>query len=225
MSPPPGTRIPDPRFPGFRGLSRGSGVRENRLGTSFEQGVRLGEALVSGTAAAVSKHNGGAPLGTRLVELLDLQAEDLVVGLGPVSSGCCLALLEQVSLRYQMVIVGSPTKRRDRLASEPSVRLIDMSALAFARFPTQWDKILLDGTLAEEGDGADELLRLLLARLRPRGRMIALLSAWKRRRSAALGRSMAFASRVQDSGFEASVDAARCLSDPYDLVVGEAHRA
>ena len=183
-------------------------------------GVRVPEAA----AAAASKHDGAGPLARRLVELLDLQPEDLVVGLGAESTHHCLAMLELVALRYQIVIVDSSKKPPGRLASVPAMRLVGMSALAFADFPAQWDKILLDDALvAEDGDGAGELLRLLFGRLRPSGRMIALLSAWTRRRSAALQRSMAFASRAQDSGFEVSFEAAQCVSDPFDLVVGETH--
>jgi protein-L-isoaspartate O-methyltransferase len=179
------------------------------------------EAQVPGTAAAPSRRNGTAPLEKRLVELLDLQPEDLVVGVGTYSSRYCLAMLEQVLLRHQIILVEASTQRLDRLASVPRVRLSSMSALEFARFPAQWDKILLDDSLvAEDGDGADELLRLLLTRLQPAGRMIAVPCASARTRSAALQRSTALASRVRDSGFEVSFDATQPGSDSYGLVVG-----
>lgn len=181
----------------------------------------MGGTLVTGTAAAPSRRNGVAPLEKHLVELLALQPEDLVVGVGADSSRYCLAMLEWVSLRHQMILVEASAQRLGSVASVPRVRFSGMSALEFARFPTQWDKILLDDTLvSEDGNGADELLHLLLARLRPAGRMIAVPCASARTRSAALQRSTALASRVRDSGFEVSFDATQPGSDSYGLVVG-----
>ena len=190
----------------------------------------MGEALVPGlsrpskrsTTGAPSKSNGAAvPFGRRLVELLELRPDDLLVGLGASSSCHCLAMRELVSLRYQMVIVDPLLKRLMRLANAPSVRLVEMGALEFARHPIQWDKILLDDAVAaEDGDRMDELLSLLFKRLRAGGRMIAVLSASALTPSASLRQSMEFACRVRDSGFEVIFDTVQGAPHQWNLVVG-----
>jgi len=184
------------------------------------EALTLGVPRPSGTGAR-SKSNRAVPFGRRLVELLELHPEDLLVGLGASSSSHCLAMRELVSLRYQMVIVDPLLKRLVRLASAPSVRLVEMGALDFARYPIQWDKILLDDAVAaEDEDGMDELLSLLFKRLRAGGRMIAVLSASALTPSAALERSMAFACRVRDSGFEVIFDTVPGVPHRWNLVVG-----
>jgi hypothetical protein len=190
------------------------------------QEVRLGEALDSSIRrlrkkAATAELNGADRFVWRLVELLGLRPDDLLVGLGASLSPHCLAMLELVSLRYQIVLVDPLPARLARLASESSVRLIGMSALEFARFPIQWDKIVLDDAVAaEDDDGADELLSLLFARLRPGGRMIAVLPATAVPPSAALKRAMGFASRVRDCGFEVTFDTVQGAPHQWNLVVG-----
>ena len=188
----------------------------------------MGEALAlgvprpsKGSAPSKSKSNGAVPFGRRLVELLELRSDDLLVGLGASSSCHCLAMRELVSLRYQMVIVDPLLRRLVRLANAPSVRLVEMGALEFARHPIQWDKILLDDAVAaEDGDRMDELLSLLFKRLRAGGRMIAVLSASALTPSASLRQSMEFACRVRDSGFEVIFDTVQGAPHQWNLVVG-----
>ena len=188
----------------------------------------MGEALALGvprpskrSAPSKSKSNGAVPFGRRLVELLELRPDDLLVGLGASSSCHCLAMRELVSLRYQMVIVDPLLRRLVRLANAPSVRLVEMGALEFARHPIQWDKILLDDAVAaEDGDRMDELLSLLFKRLRAGGRMIAVLSASALTPSASLRQSMEFACRVRDSGFEVIFDTVQGAPHQWNLVVG-----
>ncbi len=170
---------------------------------------------------APAKSSGVVPLGRRLMELLELDPEDLVVGLGASASPHCLAMLELVSLRYQVVLVDPLLKRLVPLASAPGVRLVEMCPLEFARYPIQWDKILLDdASTREDGERTDELLSLLFARLRVGGRMLAVLPAAALPPSAALRRSMAFARRARDSGFEVTFDTVQGAQHQWNLVAG-----
>jgi hypothetical protein len=172
----------------------------------------MGEAVAIGvrglprkSKSTPSESNAAGRLVWRLVELLELGPDHLLVGLGAGASPHCHAMLELVSLRHQMVLVDPQPNRLARLANEPSMRLVAMSALEFARFPIQWDRILLDDALAAE-DGEGELLPLLFARLRTGGRMVVALPATALPPSAALQRAMGFARRVSDSGFEVIFD-------------------
>jgi hypothetical protein len=184
----------------------------------------MGEALAIAVPGlprkrAPSESNAAGRLVWRLVELLELCSDHLLAGLGAGSSPHCHAMLEVVSLRHQMVLVDPHLSRLARLANEPSMRLVGMSALEFARFPVQWDRILLDDALAADG-GVDELLRLLFARLRPGGRMVAALPATALPPSAALQRAMGFARRVSDSGFEVTFDTVTDVHHQWNLVAG-----
>jgi hypothetical protein len=184
----------------------------------------LAETLTTPRRRAPPKPSRTAPLNRRLVQLLELAPEDLVVGLGAGSSRHCLAMLDMVLLRYQIVLVDPSPKRLWRVAATPGVRVVTMSPLDFARFPMQWDKVLLDDAFAEEDlDWAAELLCLVFARLRPNGRMIAVLPSSALPLSAALRRSMEFGCRARESGFEVAFETLGDDPDRFNLVVGRKH--
>jgi hypothetical protein len=200
----------------WRNLSRGSGIHP----------VALSGALASIRGVLEPSAKRAPSLGQRLAELLALRREDLVVGLGAGAFSLCLALLEQTPLRYQMVVADGSSERLDALVSTPSVRPVRMSPVEFARFPSQWDKIVLhDAVVSRDGAELDGLLRLLSLRLRPAGRIAAVLCEPPRPRPAALQRSIAVASRVRVSGFEVGLDAVVRPEGCWGLVVGAKRKA
>jgi hypothetical protein len=177
------------------------------------------EALGTGTGA-LSKPSPVVPLGGRLADLLDIQPEDLVVGLGGGSFGPSRARLEWVWLRYKMVIVDASPRRLARLAQLAGVRATEMGPLEFTRYPIQWDRLVLDDLLAADTDVANELLPLLFQRLRPSGRMAAVLATSGLPPSAVLQRSMGMAARLRSAGFEVAIDAGQPVADCHDIVLG-----
>lgn len=166
--------------------------------------------------------NGPVPgLTGRIVALLRVDAGDVVIDLCRGDGLSPLAIPAEARRSSRIVGVSPFSERLARLVSTSGVRTVQMSALAFGRFPMRYEKVLLRGGFAGLRYGSRPLLSGLFERLDPAARFLVVDSApsqdaplfaeglrrWKRRHCPA----GTIARIVQAAGFATEVAVAECV--------------
>jgi hypothetical protein len=158
-------------------------------------------------------------LATRILELLRVEEGDLVVDLH-----CGLAspqpMPEEMRRRIRMADLRPFGERLAFLLITSGVRMVQMSALTFGRFPMQYERVVLHDGFSQRQDKLHRLLASVLGRLDPAGRILVVGSApspdsplfasglrrWNRQHRS----PEAIALQMREAGFSAQVESVEC---------------
>jgi len=178
-------------------------------------------ALASCVSADRLPPNGPVPMLTqRIIELLRVEKEDLVVDLFGRDRQPPQAMPEEIQPSAQMIALGPFSERLAFRLITSGVRMVQMGALTFGRFPMRYEQVVLRDGFSQFKGSLRRLLAAVLSQLAPAGRVLIVDSApspdaplfaeglrrWSRQHRS----PEVIAELMREAGFSAQVETVEC---------------